>query len=74
MHSDTFQATEAAQIQAAAAWARRREQDVVVASFEADLARVRRSAKLSTSTLSGNSEKRHVRCDVERKAERGHWG
>lgn len=73
-HGDALQATEAAQLRAAAAQAREREQDVVVASLEADLARVRRSAETLGRDLRSERKRREeesVRRDVERKAERG---
>ncbi|KAH9040398.1 hypothetical protein EDB85DRAFT_1925960 [Lactarius pseudohatsudake] len=68
-----LQATEAAHIRAAAAQAREREQDVVVASLEADLARVRRSAESLGRDLRGERKRReeeNARRDAERKAER----
>ncbi|KAH9074702.1 hypothetical protein EDB83DRAFT_2352798 [Lactarius deliciosus] len=68
-----IQATEAAHIRAAAAQAREREQDVVVASLEADLARVRRSAESLGRDLRGERKRReeeNARRDAERKAER----
>ena len=73
-HADVLQATEAAQIRAAAAQAREREQHVVVASLEADLARVRRSAETLGRDLRSERKRReeeNARRDVERKAERG---
>ena len=73
-HSDALQATDAANIRAAAAQAREREQDVVVASLEADLARVRRSAESLGRDLRTERKRReeeNARRDVERKAERG---
>ncbi|KAH9169868.1 hypothetical protein EDB89DRAFT_1981781 [Lactarius sanguifluus] len=68
-----LQATEAAHIRAAAAQAREREQDVVVASLEADLARVRRSAESLGRDLRGERKRReeeNARRDAERKTER----
>lgn len=73
-HADALQATEAANIRAAAAQAREREQDVVVASLEADLARVRRSAESLGRDLRAERKRReeeNARRDAERKAERG---
>ena len=73
-HADALQATDAANIRAAAAQAREREQDVVVASLEADLARVRRSAESLGRDLRTERKRReeeNARRDVERKAERG---
>jgi myosin protein heavy chain len=73
-HADVLQATEAAQIRAAAAQAREREQGVVVASLEADLARVRRSAETLGRDLRTERKRReeeNARRDAERKAERG---
>ena len=72
-HADALQATEAAQIRAAAAQAREREQDVVVATLEADLARVRRSAESLGRDLRAERKRReeeNARLDAERKAER----
>ena len=71
--SGLLQASEAAHIRAAAAQAREREQDVVVASLEADLARVRRSAESLGRDLRGERKRReeeNARRDAERKAER----
>jgi hypothetical protein len=68
-----LQASEAAHIRAAAAQAREREQDVVVASLEADLARVRRSAESLGRDLRSERKRREeesARRDAERKAER----
>ena len=68
-----LQATEAAHIRAAAAQAREREQDVVVASLEADLARVRRSAETLGRDLRSERKRReeeNAKRDAERKAER----
>jgi len=68
-----LQATEAAHIRAAAAQAREREQDVLVASLEADLARVRRSAESLGRDLRSERKRReeeNARRDAERKAER----
>jgi hypothetical protein len=68
-----LQASEAAHIRAAAAQAREREQDVVVASLEADLARVRRSAESLGRDLRSERKRReeeNARRDAERKAER----
>jgi myosin protein heavy chain len=73
-HADALQATEAAHIRAAAAQAREREQGVVVATLEADLARVRRSAETLGRDLRAERKRReeeNARRDVERKAERG---
>ena len=73
-HADALQATEAAHIRAAAAQAREREQGVVVATLEADLARVRRSAETLGRDLRAERKRRkeeNVRRDVEHKAERG---
>jgi myosin protein heavy chain len=73
-HADALQATEAAQIRAAAAQAREREQGVVVATLEADLARVRRSAETLGRDLRAERKRReeeNARRDAERKAERG---
>jgi hypothetical protein len=73
-HADVLQATEAAHIRAAAAQAREREQDVVVASLEADLARVRRSAETLGRDLRTERKRReeeNARRDAERKVERG---
>jgi hypothetical protein len=73
-HADALQATEAAQLRAAAAQAREREQDVVVASLEADLARVRRSAETLGRDLRAERKRReeeNARRDAERKAEKG---
>lgn len=73
-HADVLQATEAAHIRAAAAQAREREQDVVVASLEADLARVRRSAEALGRDLRTERKRReeeNARRDAERKTERG---
>ena len=72
-HSDALQATEAANIRAAAAQAREREQDVVVASLEADLVRVRRSAESLGRDLRTERKRReeeNARRDMERKTER----
>jgi len=72
-HADALQATEAAHIRAAAAQAREREQDVVVAALEADLARVRRSAETLGRDLRTEQKRReeeNSRRDAERKAER----
>ncbi|KAI0255954.1 hypothetical protein BJV78DRAFT_1279159 [Lactifluus subvellereus] len=72
--ADALQATEAAHIRAAAAQAREREQDVVVASLEADLARVRRSAESLGRDLRTERKRReeeNARREAERKAERG---
>ena len=68
-----LQASEAAHIRAAAAQAREREQDVVVASLEADLARVRRSAESLGRDLRSERKRReeeNAKRDAERKAER----
>src|SRR6266404_2560740 len=68
-----LQATEVAHIRAAAAQAREREQDVLVASLEADLARVRRSAESLGRDLRSERKRReeeNARRDAERKAER----
>ncbi|KAI0288447.1 hypothetical protein BC826DRAFT_1093036 [Russula brevipes] len=73
-HADALQATEAAHLRAAAAQAREREQDVVVASLEADLARVRRSAETLGRDLRAERKRReeeNARRDAERKAEKG---
>jgi hypothetical protein len=73
-HADALQATEAAHIRAAAAQAREREQGVVVATLEADLARVRRSAETLGRDLRAERKRReeeNARRDAERKAERG---
>jgi hypothetical protein len=73
-HGDALQATEAANIRAAAAQAREREQDVVVASLEADLVRVRRSAESLGRDLRTERKRReeeNARRDMERKTERG---
>jgi myosin protein heavy chain len=73
-HADVLQATEAAHLRAAAAQAREREQDVVVASLEADLARVRRSAETLGRDLRAErkrQEEENARRDTERKAEKG---
>ena len=73
-HADALQATEAAHIRAAAAQAREREQGVVVATLEADLARVRRSAETLGRDLRAERKRREEEnawCDVEHKAERG---
>jgi len=73
-HADALQATEAAHIRAAAAQAREREQDVVVASLEADLVRVRRSAETLGRDLRTERKRReeeNARRDAERKAEKG---
>jgi paraquat-inducible protein B len=73
-HADALQATEAAHIRAAAAQAREREQGVVVASLEADLTRIRRSAESLGRDLRAERKRReeeNARRDVERKAERG---
>jgi hypothetical protein len=69
-----LQATEAAHIRAAAAQTREREQGVVVASLEADLARVRRSAESLGRDLRAERKRReeeNARRDAERKAEKG---
>jgi len=73
-HADALQATEAAHVRAAAAQAREREQGVVVATLEADLARVRRSAETLGRDLRAERKRReeeNARRDAERKAERG---
>jgi hypothetical protein len=73
-HADVLQATEAAHIRAAAAQAREREQDVVVASLEADLVRVRRSSETLGRDLRTERKRReeeNARRDAERKVERG---
>jgi HSP90 family molecular chaperone len=72
--ADALQATEAAHIHAAAAQAREREMDVVVATLEADLARVRRSAETLGRDFRSERKRReeeNAKRDVERKAERG---
>ena len=71
--ADALQATEAAHLRAAAAQAREREQDVVVASLEADLARVRRSAESLGRDLRTERKRReeeNARREGERTAER----
>ncbi|KAI9451888.1 hypothetical protein F5148DRAFT_1378754 [Russula earlei] len=76
-HADALQATEAAQIRAAAAQAREREQDVVVATLEADLVRVRRSAESLGRDLRAERKRREeeiARRDAERKAEKSRTG
>src|SRR6266436_1995771 len=73
-HADALQATEAAHIRVATAQAREREQDVVVASLEADLTRVRRSAETLGRDLRTERKRReeeNARRDAERKVERG---
>jgi hypothetical protein len=72
--ADTLQVTEAVQIRASATQAREREQGVVVATLEADLARVWRSAETLGRDLRAEQKRReeeNARRDAERKAERG---
>jgi hypothetical protein len=69
MHRDALQATKAAQIRGAAAELGKGEQDVVVASLEAGIARVWCGAKtVNIHTERKWREEENVRCDVERKA------